>query len=639
MFFSSSFANLFEVQNQATNRERQFAINEIIRSKLDDLELVMEEENPGNPIDNWIISYGSNGTEKPASYIGKYTPTSGPDKLVFKDLIPFTKIDVVGANWVYPNNNPSEFRRANDGASTSSLVAKNVTSFLDSTFGSGKQIIVSPSTNEVLVCENFSDCSSPLQLNLPPLSNPTDIAENESNDRHIYISDSGNNRIIHYDLGTDTATVLGVPLEYPTGLSHYKDADGEYLFVAETLGNRITKINLSDESYEVVIGNGGETKCDDNTAKFCELNMPTGIFLDQVGNTLYVADSGNHRILRMTDPGTADQLPLIQLNLQIMADTKLSKIDFEFPAGSQKVENIQGVNTLHKGKILDPANPANVMSYELKTQLIDSIFTTCPPVPPGCTPKFMGFRVNASDNIFEIGDSILINNDPHIVQGVNTGVTPNEITVQDQTQDYGYVNAEVKIDNTFTAIGSPYQFDLDFSALNPGDIPAGIHHLTIKFYDDTGAEITTPGQTQYFPLRVGDGKLGSSEDLIERVAWYDEIAGTSHALNDLEVEEALGSQLIFPTGITDRFFTSLGSGGGYVFDRQSLNPINTSLNPINPNYFQPVEYDYISDFNLGVAGVEFQKLNSDKLLEVSIEAQVDQAGNVFETYKLNHQLP
>jgi uncharacterized repeat protein (TIGR01451 family) len=104
-------------------------------------------------------------------------------------------------------------------------------------------------------------------------------------------------------LGDNGPATLAL-LNAPNGVA--VDAAGN-LYIADTLNNRIRKVTpagvISTVAGTGVAGFGG----DGGLATSAQLNAPTGLVLDSVGN-LFVADSGNNRIRRIGFVRTAPTL-------------------------------------------------------------------------------------------------------------------------------------------------------------------------------------------------------------------------------------------------------------------------------------------------------------------------------------------
>jgi sugar lactone lactonase YvrE len=133
----------------------------------------------------------------------------------------------------------------------------------------------------------------------------------------IYIADSVNNRIRKVNKNTgEVSTVAGngewgavdqtgaaARFGSPRGIAC--DING-FIYVADYDTNRIRRVTiggLSDREVTTVAGNGTGTFLD-GTGTGASFNNPTGIFVDS-SRYIYVADAGNHRIRKMINNGTA----------------------------------------------------------------------------------------------------------------------------------------------------------------------------------------------------------------------------------------------------------------------------------------------------------------------------------------------
>jgi uncharacterized protein (TIGR03437 family) len=143
----------------------------------------------------------------------------------------------------------------------------------------------------------------------PQLLCPDAVAVDAAN--NLFIVEQGTNSIRKISNGAITTVAGGglagyngdnIPatnaeLNYPTGIA--LDAVGN-LYIADQLNNRIRKV--SNGVITTVAGNGTAGYNGDNIpATSSELNNPYGVAVDAVGN-LYIADSGNNRI-RMVSGG------------------------------------------------------------------------------------------------------------------------------------------------------------------------------------------------------------------------------------------------------------------------------------------------------------------------------------------------
>lgn len=131
---------------------------------------------------------------------------------------------------------------------------------------------------------------------------------------NLYIADTLNNRIRKVDVSGKISTVAGTGtggylgdgvaatstwLNRPQGVG--VDSSGN-LYIADTWNNRIRKVDVSGE-ISTVAGTGfAGYSGDGGSAAAAALNEPKGLAVDRSGN-LFIADSGNHRIRKVDRSG------------------------------------------------------------------------------------------------------------------------------------------------------------------------------------------------------------------------------------------------------------------------------------------------------------------------------------------------
>ncbi|MBI5283131.1 MAG: SMP-30/gluconolactonase/LRE family protein [Candidatus Solibacter usitatus] len=120
-------------------------------------------------------------------------------------------------------------------------------------------------------------------------------------DGNLYIADSRNHRVRKVDVNTrEISTVwTGDDSSLPTGLAF----NGEgVLYVADAGLHRVSILDVGAGKLKVVVGKGtAGFSGDGGPAVDAQLNRPCGIGFDREGR-LYIADTGNQRIRRISTP-------------------------------------------------------------------------------------------------------------------------------------------------------------------------------------------------------------------------------------------------------------------------------------------------------------------------------------------------
>jgi sugar lactone lactonase YvrE len=130
----------------------------------------------------------------------------------------------------------------------------------------------------------------------------------------LYVCDSGNNRVLYYPAGSTTATrvygqsgnfitnsvnsggLSAISLNTPQGLA--LDSSGN-LYVSDSGNNRVLYYPAGSTTATRVYGQSGSfitNSVNSGGLSATSLNAPQGLALDSTGN-LYISDSGNNRIL------------------------------------------------------------------------------------------------------------------------------------------------------------------------------------------------------------------------------------------------------------------------------------------------------------------------------------------------------
>ncbi|MGE0131649.1 MAG: Ig-like domain-containing protein [Blastocatellales bacterium] len=149
------------------------------------------------------------------------------------------------------------------------------------------------------------------------LNSPSGLAIDQSG--NVYIADTNNHRIRRVapngiissiagagvdDFGGDGGPATQARLDTPMGLTLDKTGN---LLIADAGNNRIRKLNLNTGVISTAVGNGYGSGGDGGAAANAALFFPTGAAFDGAGN-LYVSDTGNHRIRKVTPSGVISTL-------------------------------------------------------------------------------------------------------------------------------------------------------------------------------------------------------------------------------------------------------------------------------------------------------------------------------------------
>jgi sugar lactone lactonase YvrE len=100
---------------------------------------------------------------------------------------------------------------------------------------------------------------------------------------------------------TDNTVAMNVRFNSPAGIT----TDGTFLFVTDTGNDTIRKIVISSGATTTLAGSAGNPGATDNTvATNVRFDSPTGIAFDASSASLFVADTGNHTIRKVTLTGS-----------------------------------------------------------------------------------------------------------------------------------------------------------------------------------------------------------------------------------------------------------------------------------------------------------------------------------------------
>ena len=114
----------------------------------------------------------------------------------------------------------------------------------------------------------------------------------------LYVSDTGNNRIMRYTEGTNTGVLVAGgngrgnntnQLNFPVGI--YFESLSNSFIIANTDAHNIVRWRIDDSNWTLVTGNLNASRGSSPSS----LYRPHGLTVDPMGN-LYVADTNNQRI-------------------------------------------------------------------------------------------------------------------------------------------------------------------------------------------------------------------------------------------------------------------------------------------------------------------------------------------------------
>lgn len=632
-FFASTFHNMFQAQAENTATERQYAINQILADKMGTVETLVDFD-PAH-----VLTFNRNTKgQLPFTFIsGVDSDLDGSTKkyVGFKDMFPFNKIIYDHANnrYIYGDSGAGVLKNALDGNPIQAIGANNFAGFdLDS--GGTTYYVAVPDENTVKcvpACSPALDFSS-----IGGLRSPMDVEVGlDKNDKEsLFISDAGNGRIVQYILSGPSRGVvspsLATGLSFPTGLAYYqKDLTHRFLFVADTFKHQIRRINLmASETIPIVVGEGDNSDCD-NTAKYCKLNLPTGLSVPQDPsgdylNTLFIADSGSNRILKMTDPTPPSNLALEFGLSQNYALDRIELVGGGWTGGNNFSSNLVSNNTHYTPATKTVENPDRLTVYSALS----------------CTSGSNYFYINedVSGMNLESGDMLKIGTTSTCalssVSGTGTDCDPSaEITLL-KTKITTTGNCADTTDGKVVYFSNPMdptKTTLQINGVNWGT-SQGFLTTDIKTYDIFNGLVETDHQS----TRVGDTTLGTPEDTIQVVAFNDGLNITLIDDGMPSVTRTINNESIqFPTGVSNAYFSNTANPDY----KKVINRLNaTAGSDLSPMFttLSPEDYDYISDFPL--ESVAFSKLNSESILELAITTVADSAGNK-QTYKHDAYLP
>jgi len=609
MFFSNTLRNLFQAQKENTSNQGHFVTNQILQEKFMNVEEVVQPEAFAPIQNNIVIRNKINKNELPFTYIGEDTANS---KLVFKDFFVFSGIQIKDNKMIYGKAEIGKIIDKSETPEVAITTLKNFTGFIKI---GNYYYVAFPAENKII---RYDKDSNDTELLIANLNYPIDIKAS-SDEKILYISNSKENEIIQYDINTSADTRIQGDFNFPTGLAYYNNTNEEYLFVADTYNNKIKKIDLKNSNKTTtIIGIGDNKQCNNSSALYCKLDFPTGLSADSTNHMLYIADTGNNRVLKMSDPGQPSN---IDINLTQSTTGPIKQISFEFPVNTNiDLVNINSITS--DSDVLNKNGEKNILgntlTYRLWTTLQEDTITTnactstCSPspcTPAPCTPTKNKLKINTPHNLFSSGtyNKLKLSDDGNNPFDIQAAGDENILLTSDFAGDH--LNGDEVVLATDIPANSNISFS--FENIDSSTTTTGFQKIKINTYD-LSDNITSQNKT----WRIGNNILGTSEDTIEIIA------------NNLNLTTGMS---VSDTNSNNVYFIDNLDPSNQNIKRYdgTINPINISLTPF-PTTF--TNFDYTSDFE--ITSLNFSKPNTN-VLEAKIEA-ITEDGN--ETYTLNASL-
>ncbi|WP_205503549.1 thioredoxin-like domain-containing protein [Rufibacter psychrotolerans] len=158
---------------------------------------------------------------------------------------------------------------------------------------------------------------------------------------HLYLSDSGHNRILKLDQTGQILEVMGsgeqgfadgpatqATFNEPHGLA----LAGHFLYVADAKNNAIRQVNLQTRNVSTVAGTGELSYYFFHEQRGVPVNPNSPWDLALKDDQLYIASAGNHQILRM-DLATQRVYRFAGTGREALADGSLQEAAFNQPSG------------------------------------------------------------------------------------------------------------------------------------------------------------------------------------------------------------------------------------------------------------------------------------------------------------------
>ena len=179
-----------------------------------------------------------------------------------------------------------------------------------------------------------------------PVSNPWGIAADGLG--HLFVTDPGTGSLLKLLPGRSD-TVLAKNLKFPAGVT--VDNSGN-VYVAESGRHTIRKVGV-DGTVTTVAGSG-IVGSSDGTGTAASFYYPAGVALDSLGN-LYVADSNNNKIRKITLPGARPRLNLSGvLDVSVWPDNTTCFLRFDEGTGQTSLDTLDKAGSVTSGSPFGP---------------------------------------------------------------------------------------------------------------------------------------------------------------------------------------------------------------------------------------------------------------------------------------------